>query len=162
MRPENLGSVFVSASCGVGLQHKTQTQTQTAMSYNPERVGRYGNLAERWAAENYPITLDYPEISGLKFDATDSRGRPVDIKASMDNGVRPTFKFWSDQHSTLREESGSYLLVWYRAREDSIRVLSSRSLRASAIDIDNWTSPGEGHYRYPAREAQIPADRLRK
>lgn len=132
------------------------------MSYNPERVGRYGNLAEKWAADRYPITLDYPERDGLKFDGTDSRGRILDIKSSMSNGVRPTFKFWSDQHSTLDEYGGLYLLVWYEAREDSIRVSESRSLSSESIKITNWTSPGEGHFRYPAQEAQIPADRLRR
>lgn len=131
------------------------------MSYNPESVGRYGNLAERWAAERYPVTLDYPMVGGLKFDATAGDGRPFDIKASMINGVRPTFKFWSDQHKILSEESGGYILVWYEARQTEICVKESRSLSASSIKIDNWTNPGDSHYRSHAREAQIPADRLR-
>ena len=132
------------------------------MSYNPESVGRYGNLAEKWAAERYPITLDYPMVGGLKFDATARDGRPFDVKSCMLNGVRPTFKFWDDQHEILSEESGGYVLVWYIARESEICVKDSRSLSAESIRVTNWTNPGEGHYRYPAREAQIPADRLRK
>ena len=29
------------------------TQTKIAMSYDPSIVGRYGNLVEIWAADNY-------------------------------------------------------------------------------------------------------------
>jgi len=44
------------------------------------------------------IERDYPVVDGLKFDATDDRdGRPWDVKGSMTNGVRPTFKFWMDR-----------------------------------------------------------------
>jgi hypothetical protein len=32
----------------------------------------------------------------------------------MTNDVRPTFKFWEDQHRTLAV-AGGYALVWYRA-----------------------------------------------
>lgn len=131
-------------------------------SYDSSKVGRYGNLAERWAAERYPVTLDYPVVDGLKFDATARDGRPFDIKASMVNGVRPTFKFWDDQHKTLAERDGGYILVWYEARESEISVKDSRSLSASSIQIDNWTYPGDSHYRSHSLEAQIPADRLRK
>ena len=131
-------------------------------SYDSSKVGRYGNLAERWAAERYPVTLDYPVVDGLKFDATARDGRPFDIKACMLNGVRPTFKFWDDQHETLSRNNGGYILVWYEARETEISVKDSRSLSASGIEITNWTNPGATHYRSHAREAQIPADRLRK
>lgn len=132
------------------------------MSYDPQLVGRYGNLAEKWVSERYPLTLDYPMRGGLKFDASDSTGTPYDIKSCMVNGVRPTFKFWSDQHRILSEESGGYVLVWYEAREREISVKDSRSLSAKSIRIDNWTNPGDSHYRSHAREAQIPADRLRE
>jgi len=58
------------------------------------------------------IERDYPVVDGLKFDATDDRdGRPWDVKGSMTNGVRPTFKFWMDQHDTLSEHDGGYVLV---------------------------------------------------
>jgi len=94
-------------------------------------VGYYGKLVEIWAADNYPIELDYPEVDGLKFDATDKEsGRPWDVKGSMVNGVRPTFKFWEDQHRTLGRENGGYVLVWYRADGREITVVSSRSVRA--------------------------------
>ena len=132
------------------------------MSYDSSKVGRYGNLAEKWAADRYPVTLDYPMVGGLKFDATARDGRPFDIKACMVNGVRPTFKFWDDQHRILSESSGGYVLVWYVARETEICVKESRSLSAESIRITNWTNPGETHYRSHAREAQIPADRLRR
>ncbi|WP_254922131.1 hypothetical protein [Halorubrum sp. Ea8] len=69
------------------------------MSYDPAIVGYYGKLVESWAADHHPIDLDYLEVSRLKFDATDEEdGRPWDVKGSMMNGVRPTFKFWEDQH----------------------------------------------------------------
>ena len=43
-------------------------------------------------------------------------GRPAgDVKGSIVNGVRPTFKFWEDQHRTLGREDAGYVLVWYRA-----------------------------------------------
>jgi len=72
------------------------------MSYDPSIVGRYGNLVEIWAAGKYPIERDYPVVDGLKFDATDDRGgRPWDVKGSMTNGVRPTFKFWMDQRHVI-------------------------------------------------------------
>lgn len=132
------------------------------MSYDPSRVGRYGKLVELWGAERYPLTLDYPEVGGLKFDATDSRGNPWDIKGSMVNSAsRSTFKFWEDQHDVLEDEDGGYILVWYRALEDSIEVVSSRSIRARSLKIDNWTNPGESHHRSHSREAQIAAGRLR-
>ena len=54
----------------------TATQTDRPMSYDPAIVGYYGKLVERWAADNYPIELDYPEVDGLKFDATGEGGRP--------------------------------------------------------------------------------------
>ncbi|QAS68812.1 ORF9 [Halorubrum pleomorphic virus 11] len=131
------------------------------MSYDPSIVGRYGNLAEKWAAERYPLSLDYPVVDGLKFDATARDGRPFDIKSCMVNGVRPTFKFWDDQHKILGESGGGYVLVWYEARETEISVKESRSLSAESIKITNWTNPGETHYRSHAKEAQIPADQLR-
>ncbi|WP_423997372.1 hypothetical protein [Halorubrum trapanicum] len=34
------------------------------------------------------------------------------MKESMVNGVRPTFKFWEDQHETLADADGGYALVW--------------------------------------------------
>ena len=131
------------------------------MSYDPSIVGRYGKLVELWATERYPLALDYPVVDGLKFDATDERGRPWDVKGSMVNGVRPTFKFWEDQHATLSESDGGYALVWYRAEGDGISVLSSRTIRARDLEINNWTNPGDTHYRSHSREAQLPASRLR-
>ena len=130
--------------------------------YDPQLVGRYGNLVEKWAADRYDIDLDYPMLAGLKFDGTDSSGRPIDVKGSMTNGVRPTFKFWKDQHRTLEEHEGIYLLVWYRAAGDEIGIVDSRSIRAAAIDISNWTYPGDTHHRSHSLEAQIPADQLRR
>lgn len=41
----------------------------------------------------------------------------------MTNGVRPTFKFWEDQHRTLGREGGGYVLVWYRAEGREITVV---------------------------------------
>lgn len=129
--------------------------------YDPQLVGRYGNLVEKWAAAKYPVDLEYPVVGGLKFDATAASGEPVDVKGSMTNGVRPTFKFWRDQHRTLEGNDGIYLLVWYRAAGDEIEIVDSRSLRAADIEITNWTYPGDSHYRSHSLEAQIPADRLR-
>ncbi|WP_017343137.1 hypothetical protein [Halorubrum sp. T3] len=63
------------------------------MSYDPAIVGRYGKLVELWATDCYSLTLDYPVVDGLKFGASDEDGRPWDVKGSMANGVRPTFKF---------------------------------------------------------------------
>ncbi|QKY16384.1 hypothetical protein [Halorubrum sp. CBA1229] len=130
------------------------------MSYDPAIVGYYGKLVETWVADNYPIELDYPEVDGLKFDATGESGRPWDVKGSMVNGVRPTFKFWEDQHRTLDREDGGYVLVWYRAEGRKITVVSSRTVRARDLEITNWTNPGETHYRRHSRGAQILADRL--
>ena len=132
------------------------------MSYDPSIVGRYGNLVEIWAAGKYPIERDYPVVDGLKFDATDDRdGRPWDVKGSMTNGVRPTFKFWMDQHDTLSKHDGGYVLVWYRASGTEIRVVASRTVRARDLEITNWTNPGDTHHRSHSKEAQIPADQLR-
>ena len=131
------------------------------MSYDSAIVGRYGKLVELWATDRYPLTLDYPEVNGLKFDATDESGRPFDVKGSMVNGVRPTFKFWEDQHAALSDADGGYALVWYRAEGREITVLSSRTVRARDLEITNWTNPGETHYRSHSREAQIPAHQLR-
>lgn len=131
------------------------------MSYDPAIVGYYGKLVETWAADNYPIELDYPEIDGLKFDATDEEdGRPWDVKGSMVNRVRPTFKFWEDQHRTLADADGGYALVWYRAKGREITVVSSRTVGARDLEITNWTTPGKTHYRSHSREAQIPAGQL--
>lgn len=129
--------------------------------YDPQLVGRYGNLVEKWAEREYPIKLEYPVVDGLKFDATDSDGSPIDVKGSMSNGVRPTFKFWKDQHSTLTQNQGTYLLVWYRAESREIAIKHSRSIRASSLEISNWTYPGDSHYRSHSLEAQIPADELK-
>ena len=41
------------------------------MSYGPAIVGRYGKLVELWATDRYLLTLDYPVVDGLKFDASD-------------------------------------------------------------------------------------------
>ncbi|MCW8172796.1 hypothetical protein [Natrialba swarupiae] len=131
------------------------------MSYDPQRVGHYGKLVELWAERNYPLELEYPMVDGLRFDAVDDRGRPWDIKGTMLNGVRPTFKFWKDQHDTLAAEDGGYALVWYRARENSIAVEDSRTIKARNIRIDNWTNPGATHHRSHTKEAQVPAHELR-
>lgn len=132
------------------------------MSYDPERVGHYGKLVELWAERNYPLELDYPTVGDLRLDATDDRGNPWDIKGSMVNSAsRSTFKFWKDQHDLLEDENGGYCLVWYRARESSIVVDESRTIRAGDLKITNWTNPGETHYRSHSQEAQIPADALR-
>ena len=129
--------------------------------YDPGRVGRYGNLVEKWAARNYPIELDYPMFRGLKFDGTTTDGRICDVKGSMANGVRPTFKFWKDQHDALAADSGIYILVWYEAQADGVTILYSRSVEARSLRIENWTNPGDTHHRSHSREAQIPADQLR-
>jgi len=63
------------------------------------------------------------------------------VKGSMTNGVRPTFKFWMDQHDTLSEHDGGYVLVWYRASGTEIRVVASRTVRARDLEITNWTNP---------------------
>ena len=132
------------------------------MSYDPSRVGRYGKLVELYAARRYPIDLEYPMVGGLRFDGLDSSGDPWDVKGSMVNSSsRSTFKFWQDQHSTLADEEGGYVLVWYRAREDSIEVVSSRTIRARDLVIDNWTNPGATHHRSHSKEAQIAAAKLR-
>jgi len=132
------------------------------MSYDPERVGAYGKLVEVWASDHYPLTLDYPTHGDLRLDATDDRGRPWDVKGSMVNSAsRSTFKFWKDQHDLLAKKDGGYVLVWYRAREDSIDVVDSRTIQARALKIDNWTNPGATHYRSHSKEAQIPAHTLR-
>lgn len=107
-----------------------------------------------------PLTLDYPVVDGLKFDASDDDGRPWDVKGSMVNGVRPTFKFWEDQHETLGDADGGYALVWYRAKGQEITVVSSRTVRARDLEITNWTNPGETHYRSHSREAQISSRQL--
>ena len=131
------------------------------MSYDPAIVGYYGKLVETWAADRYPIELDYPEVDGLKLDATvEEDGRPWDVKGSMTNGVRPTFKFREDQHRVLGREDGGYVLVWYRAEGQEITIVSSRSVRARDLEITNWTNPDETHYRSHSYEAQIPADQL--
>jgi len=131
------------------------------MSYDPDQVGRFGKQIEEYAARRYPLELDYPERSGLKFDLSDSRGRPWDAKGSMLNGVRPTFKFWKDQHKILSESGGGYVLVGYRADGRSASVAWSRTIRAADLRIDNWTYPGDTHYRSHSLEAQIPANKLR-
>ncbi|AVP39985.1 hypothetical protein HOV17_gp21 [Halorubrum pleomorphic virus 9] len=130
------------------------------MSYDPAIVGRYGKLVELWATDRYPLTLDYPVVDGLKFDASDEDGRPWDVKGSMVNGVRPTFKFWEDQHETLADADGGYALVWYRAEGREITVVSSRTVRARDLEITNWTNPGKTHYRSHSREAQVPSRQL--
>jgi hypothetical protein len=75
----------------------------------------------------------------------------------MVNGVRPTFKFWEDQHRVLGRKGGGYVLVWYRAEGREITVVFSRMINAQGLRINNWTNPGETHYRSHSREAQIPA-----
>jgi hypothetical protein len=130
------------------------------VSYDPAIVGRYGKLVELWAADRYPLTLNYPVVDGLKFDASDEDGRPWDLKDSMVSGVRPTFKFWEDQHETLADADGGYALVWYRADGRETTVVSSRTIRARDLEIRNWTNPGETHYRSHSREAQVSSDQL--
>ncbi|VTT86647.1 hypothetical protein DM2_2685 [Halorubrum sp. DM2] len=132
------------------------------MSYDPAIVGRYGKLVELWPTDHYPLTLNYSVVDGLKFDATDRDGRPWDVKGSMVNGVRPTFKFWEDQHEVLSDSNGGYALVWYQAEGRKITVVSSRTVLARDLDISNWTNPGETHYRSHSREAQILANQLRQ
>lgn len=130
------------------------------MSYDPQLVGRYGNLAEVWAAGEYDIELSYPVVNSLKFDA-EAGDRPIDVKSSMVNGVRPTFKFWQDQHETLAENDGGYILIWYRAVGEEIEIHESRPIKAERIKITNWTNPGPTHHRSHTKEAQLPADQLR-
>ena len=101
-------------------------------------------------------------MGGLKFDATDRDGRPWDVKGSMVSGVRPTFKFWEDQHRVLRRGDGGYVLVWYRAEGREIAVVSARSVCARNLEINNWTNPGAAHHRSHTLEAQIPAKKLHK
>ncbi|OYR69012.1 hypothetical protein [Halorubrum ezzemoulense] len=130
------------------------------MTYDPAIVGRYGKLVELWATDRYPLTLDYPVVDELKFDASDEDRRPWDVKGSMVNSVRPTFKFWENQHETLGDADGGYALVWYRAEGREITVVSSWTVRARDLEITNWTNPGEAHHRSHSREAQIPAREL--
>jgi len=66
-----------------------------------------------------------------------------------------------DQHDTLSEHDGGYVLVWYRASGTEIRVVASRTVRARDSEITNWTNPGDTHHRSHSKEAQIPADQLR-
>jgi hypothetical protein len=78
----------------------------------------------------------------------------------MVNGVRPTFKFWEDQHETLADADGGYALVWYRAEEREITVVSSCTVWARDLGITNWTNPGETHYWSHSTEARIAALQL--
>ena len=105
------------------------TISLTLSSWRSRSSVGYGRLVELWATDRYPLTLDYPVVDGLKFNATDEDGRPWDVKGSMVNGVRPTFKFWEDQHETLADADGGYALVWYRAEGREITVVSSRTVR---------------------------------
>jgi len=99
-------------------------------------------------------------VDGLKFDATDRDGRPWDVKGSMVSGVRPTFKFWKDQHETLADADGGYALVWYRAEGRQITVLSSRTIRVRDLRITNWTNSGKTHYRSHSGEVEVCANRF--
>lgn len=130
--------------------------------YDPQLVGTYGKLVEKWAAEKYGLDLSYPKRNGLRFDAIGPNGSPWEVKGSNVDGVRPTYKFWRDQHRELKAASGGYVLVKYRVRPsgDEITVLESRSVRATNLRITNWTNPGEDHHRSHTKEAQIPADSL--
>ena len=44
------------------------------MGYDLAIVGCHETLVETWAADRYPIELDYPEVDGLKCDTTDEKG----------------------------------------------------------------------------------------
>lgn len=105
--------------------------------------GKYGSLAERYAAKKYGIDLDYPMIDGVRFDGS-KNGRPVEIKAAASNrrggSVKGTalFRVWKDEHELLERENGYMIFVEYTKRGNGIAVNRSRSVRARNMTISNW------------------------
>ena len=83
---------------------------------------------ETLPTDRCPLTLDYPVVDGRKFYASDEDGRPWDVKGSMVNGIRPTFKFW--QASTRRSRTLTVVcarVVPSGRERDSRRVVADGS-----------------------------------
>jgi len=54
------------------------------MSYDPAIVGYYGKLVETWAADNYPIELDYPGSSAGSSSTRPTRRRSAVGREGID------------------------------------------------------------------------------
>jgi len=126
-----------------------------------QQASRYGRLVEIKAAEKYGLQLDHSDVgdSDTRVDARDSEGRPWDVKGAMSNRkVGPgRFRIWKDQHDVLKERSGGYIFVRYRATDSGIYVHEMRSVPASAISVE-WG--GSGDHRRDSLQAKILARSL--
>ena len=119
-------------------------------------ASKFGKLVEIRAADRFDLELDHSEVRGVRVDARDQEGAPVDIKGAMSN--RRTgpgrFRLWKDQHDVLNAESGSYVFVRYQGRDDGIAIHEMKRVPASAIRVD-WG--GSGDHRRDSEQAKILA-----
>lgn len=96
-----------------------------------QKAARYGALAERVGFKRYELE---PERDG-KHDAIDSEGNPWDVKAVMVSRRAPRFRLWKEQHEYLEDKGGGYVFVKYRPVGRGIRVLDTRTVRASSLRL---------------------------
>lgn len=97
-----------------------------------QNAARYGALAEKAARDHYGLRVDH---AGWK-DASDSEGRPWDVKAAMLSRDSPRFRLWKEQHSRLKGAGGGYVFVAYVPRGSGIEVRNMRSVRADSLRLD--------------------------
>ncbi|MXR39801.1 hypothetical protein GRX01_00295 [Halobaculum sp. WSA2] len=96
-----------------------------------QNAARYGALAEKVARERYGLEVDHSSWT----DARDDEGRPWDVKACMMTRTAPRFRLWKEQHTRLVRASGGYVFVAYRPVGRGIRVLETRTVRASSLRL---------------------------
>lgn len=115
-----------------------------------QNAARYGALAERVAFGRYDLDPDRDAY----HDATDSEGRPWDVKACMMTRRAPRFRLWKEQHTRLARASGGYVFVKYRPVGRGIRVLGTRTVAARALRLRFY---GAGSHQKGAQVKVNPA-----
>lgn len=101
-----------------------------------KKAARFGAFAERAAFDRYGLEPDRDSW----HDCVDSSGRPWDVKACMLSRDSARFRLWKEQHVQLARRRGGYVFVGYLARGSGIQVKKMRTVRASSIKADFYTS----------------------
>lgn len=121
------------------------------------RAPRFGSLAEEKAREIYDLRVP---VDGRRpwYDARDRRGRPVEIKAAMQqrsNGGPGKFRVFAEPHDQLRARDGRYVFIVYQPVGRGIRVVDSSTTAARDLRIE-FTTTSDHASPNRDRQAKVP------
>lgn len=113
---------------------------------------RYGQLAERRAADRYGFDLVHNEWR----DGCYQNDTPVQVKAAQverSSGAEGRFRLWEADHRKLKRRGGYYVFVAYRPHGNGIRVVEMVRKRPGDVPIGGFY--GSGSHPHGNRQAKV-------